>query len=247
MAGWVMSKKLELIIQVSLAILIIAAAAYLIYAYSGKYIDVYELNNNGVSSKAELKMKGVLVNGEIKIARNTLPSDHHQFMVSYRNPAGNEVFCRLPVSKKRYDSNEPGDLITVKYLASSPGTCMLSSEVDLNYNLLTLIMSLGAFFAALGLIFLIYIYIQYKRPNPGQKVELTTGFDKKEVNCPECGKIMKEGYIPSVGGISWRDREESTGIPTILSGLPGTIYWLKRPKLHAFRCRECKVVVFKHG
>jgi len=242
-----MSKKLELIIQVSLAILIIAAASYLLYLYSGKYYDVYNLDKNGISSKAEIKMKGVLVNGEIEITGNTLPSDHHQFLVAYGNPGGKEVFCRLTVSKKRYDSQNPGDIISIKYLETSPSDCMLSSELDLNYSLLTLMMSLGIFFAVLGLIFLFYIYTQYRKPKSGHPVELTTRFEKNGINCPECNRTMEEGYIPSVGGISWRDIDESMGIPTILSGLPGTIYWLKRPKLHAFRCRECKVVLFKHG
>jgi hypothetical protein len=70
--------------------------------------------------------------------------------------------------------------------------------------------------------------------------------EKEKLKCPECGSIMAEGYIPGVGGINWRERNDPIGLPTILSGLPGTTYWFKRPILHAFNCKECGVVTFRY-
>lgn len=243
-----MSKKLELIVQIALALVIVAASLWLTHTYAGKFIKIYRFESEGVVVESELRMKGIVIGGELEIPdHRTLPSDNHQFLVNYTNEKGNQFFCRLPVSKKRYESHESGQKLTVVYLSSNPSSCMLESEIEFNFSLLKAIVLAGLFFALIGLLFIYYIYRQYRKPREGESAGLTTEFGTLEMQCPECGSPMTEGFIPTTGGITWRDKGESTGIPTIISGLPGTIFWLKRPKLHAFRCRKCKNVLFKHG
>ena len=29
--------------------------------------------------------------------------------------------------------------------------------------------------------------------------------------------------------------------------LPGTTFWVKRPLLHAFNCKDCEIITFKYG
>ncbi len=241
-----MSKKIEFIIQISLAVLIILISSWFFYMYAGKFYHLYKLSSKGINTRGEIRIKGVFYNGEVKLSKNTLPSDNHHFLVNYTNNSGNQFFCKLPVSKKRYESHKPGDEVSIAYLPSVPDKCMLIPEIEFNYNLLSVIIGLGSFFSVLGVLFIIYIYGQYRKPDSAESVGLTTGFDRNQLNCPECGTGMSEGYIPVTGGITWRGKSESTGIPTIMSGLPGTVFWFKRPKLHAFRCYNCKNVVFKH-
>lgn len=242
-----MSKKLELILQLTLAVIIIMASLRFLYMYGGKFLHIYKLKDHGVLTKAEIRMKGVLTEGELELRDSTLPSDNHLFLVNYTGENGNDLFCRLPVSKNRYDSHKYGDFVSVSYHPSDPGRCMLVSEIEFNYGLLSFIAGAGLFFLLLGSAFIYYIYRHYRKPLSTEPAGLTTSFGRNEMNCPECGSLMDEGYIPVTGGITWRDRDESTGIPTIMSGLPGTVFWLKRPRLHSFRCRKCKNVIFRHG
>lgn len=242
-----MSKKIEFIIQISLAAVIILISLWFFYMYAGKFYRIHKLSSEGVNTMGEIKIRGVLYEGEVRLRENTTASDNHHFLVSYTNSTGNEFFCKLPVSKKRYESHDPGDVVSVAYLPADPGKCMLVSEIEFNYSLLSIIISLGLFFILLGLLFIVYIYSQYKKPDSAGSPFLTTSFENDRILCPECGTPMEEGYIPVTGGITWRERNESTGIPTIMSGLPGTVFWYKRPKLHAFRCRNCRNVIFKHG
>jgi len=67
------------------------------------------------------------------------------------------------------------------------------------------------------------------------------------VPCPRCEKSMSEGYLPLVAGLPWRDADEATGMPHALQGLPGTVAWRGRPRLHALRCEPCEIVILRYG
>jgi hypothetical protein len=68
------------------------------------------------------------------------------------------------------------------------------------------------------------------------------------MECPDCGGTMKEGYIPIVRAIHWREKDQPVGIAPAWKGLPGIkLSWLRPTKLHAFRCEQCEVVGFRYG
>ena len=92
-----------------------------------------------------------------------------------------------------------------------------------------------------------YVYRSFRKPDRPLPLTTHMDVDKNSVLCPRCGSKMNEGYMPTIGGVSWRDRNEAVGIPTIFSGLPGTTFWVKRPMLHAFHCEKCNIITFKYG
>lgn len=69
------------------------------------------------------------------------------------------------------------------------------------------------------------------------------------MECPTCKSIMEDGYIPIVGGIHWRRKGQRVGLPSMLTGLPGTVWWnpFRRPKLPAYHCPKCKIIIFVYG
>ena len=81
------------------------------------------------------------------------------------------------------------------------------------------------------------------------------GFLKK-FSFDEQGNQYKNYYTAESVGIAcgfllaalhWRAIEEPIGMPHALSGLPGTVGWRTRPRLHGFRCATCSIVTFKYG
>jgi len=58
---------------------------------------------------------------------------------------------------------------------------------------------------------------------------------------------MAEGYLPLLAGVHWRGPDDPVGMPHALRGLPGTVGLRTRPKVHAFRCEPCEVVIFRYG
>ncbi len=57
---------------------------------------------------------------------------------------------------------------------------------------------------------------------------------------------MEEGYIPVVCGINWRRKDQKIGLPTIFTGLPGTVWWnpFKRPNLPGYHCPKYHIIIF---
>jgi hypothetical protein len=99
---------------------------------------------------------------------------------------------------------------------------------------------------ALGSLF--FIRHSHKKTGPGNSSQLTTAIKSGETpNCPECGIKMAEGYLPMGFGIHWRNINQPVAIPTIFSGLSGTVFWLKRPRLHGYHCEKCRIIIFKYG
>ena len=71
--------------------------------------------------------------------------------------------------------------------------------------------------------------------------------DPAEVVCPACGKRMDEGYVPPLAGLNWRTLGQPIGVPHALGGLPGTVGWRERVKLHAVRCVPCEILTLQYG
>ena len=179
----------------------------------------------------------------------TSPSDEHRVMVSLLLPGGVSTVCTLRVSKSTYDVVSRRDELRVIYLPDDPSQCTLPDSIELNLYLITSLLAVAVFLLLLAAGFIFYIYKSFKKRPPGKPVPLTTdlGLPPGGLPCPRCGSPMTEGYMPTVGGVSWRDRDDPIGIPSMFTGLEGTAFWLKRPALHAYRCGHCRIITFKYG
>ncbi|MFP4145817.1 MAG: PF20097 family protein [Phycisphaeraceae bacterium] len=65
------------------------------------------------------------------------------------------------------------------------------------------------------------------------------------VRCPTCHARMEEGFVPTGGGMQWY-RKRDGGV-AFAESLPGTITWLRRARLPAWRCRKCQYVLLRYG
>jgi len=242
-----MSSKKDLIIPIILLILLGSVSLYFPILYIDDFIFYRNLQNKGVETGAVLSKKGIYSKGKLVRKKNTLPSDKHYFIVKFDTESGENIKCRFGVSKTTYDSISRRDQLRVIYLESSPEHCSLPNSVSTLYVLSLSVIVIGFLFLLIFIGFLFYVYRSFKKPKNPESLTTELIVNKDQVNCPECGKSMVEGYMPTIGGVSWRDRDEPVGIPTLLSGLPGTTFWFKRPKLHAFHCKNCNIITFKYG
>jgi hypothetical protein len=71
--------------------------------------------------------------------------------------------------------------------------------------------------------------------------------DPARLACPSCGAAMEQGALVPMGGVHWREIGAPIGLPSAFGGLPGTVGWRGRPRLHAARCTRCEVVTFRYG
>ncbi len=239
----------EIIIPIIILTLLILVPGWIIYNYLGDFIFYQKLSTDGVVKKATLENKGVLKDGEFHTSYTTLPSENHQFIVGYKTDDNKYVKCQVGVSQTTYDVISKRDELAVMYLPSDPLKCTLPSSVEINrYTLMSTLM-VACLFILLSIGFAYYIYKSFRKPVAGEEIKLTNNLELKGDNliCPRCGDKMTEGYLPTVGGVSWRDMDEPIGIPTVFSGLPGTTHWIRRPMLHAFHCKSCKIITFKYG
>jgi predicted RNA-binding Zn-ribbon protein involved in translation (DUF1610 family) len=70
-------------------------------------------------------------------------------------------------------------------------------------------------------------------------------------DCPVCGSKLERGYIASKA-ISWRDRKISNWWPPkgLLAGeliVSGGFPWQKIINVEAYRCRKCRLIIFRYG
>jgi hypothetical protein len=243
-----MKNKNELVIPVLVLALLVSVAAWILYGYTGDLYFYKRLRDQGVETTALVKMKAIMKDGALVRASVTSPSDDHRVMVSVRMPGGISTVCTLRVSKYTYDVISRRDILDVAYLPDDPSQCTLPDGIDLNLYLLGSLLTAALFLLLLAAGFSYYIYRSFRKPAPGKETPLTTALGiSGGIDCPACGAPMTEGYMPTVGGVSWRDRGDPIGIPTMFSGLPGTTYFIKRPALHAYRCEPCRIITFKYG
>lgn len=152
--------------------------------------------------------------------------------------------CTADTSRASFDETREGELLTVVYVEWKPGECELESTIEASAWVL------GSFIALLGFVALLLVALgaffhrSFTQPQaPVQRMPVQPG----EVRCPVCGKLMDEGYVPLLAGLHWRKLGDPIGLPHALHGLPGTVGWRSRPRLHAFRCVPCEVVTLQYG
>ncbi len=232
----------------SLVILIILIALWVPFKYGQDFLLNRALLNSGVVENAQIYKKGILVNGKLIWTQQTKPSDEHVFVVRFSTKRGTEDLCQFGVTQRLYNNSPLGMRISVTFLPESPQRCKLSYSIPGSQSILFkgLALSAGMLLLALGSI--LFIRHSHKKPGPGSSSKLTTEMRvESPLNCPECGIKMTEGYLPMGFGIHWRNINQPVAIPTIFSGLSGTVFWLKRPRLHAYHCEKCRIVIFKYG
>ncbi len=67
----------------------------------------------------------------------------------------------------------------------------------------------------------------------------------EKLDCPLCGREMKEGYVFSPRQILWTENEKNKVIENQSEMLVGVPMW-KSKKVAAYRCEECGIVTFEY-
>lgn len=156
--------------------------------------------------------------------------------------AGNA--CTASTSEAHHRALQIGELLPVVYRSERPGECVLAATLE---NSAALLWSLtGATAVILLLILWAGVALQRTFTAPAFLTSYLDA-DAKDVKCPQCGAEMVEGYLALLAGLHWREIGEPIGMPHALGGLPGTVGWRTRPRLHGFRCETCSIITFKYG
>lgn len=233
---------------VALIAFVTVIALYFPVKYGHDFLLNYMLLHKGVVENVQVIKKGIIVYDELVWTDQTQPSDNHQFQVQLPGAGKEENICQISVSKSLYDLTPAGSRISVTFLPGKPWKCKLSSSIQGTMSILMAGHALSAFMLLCAFGAAIFLYRSHKKPAPGDLSDLTTNMElDKEVHCPKCSEQMKEGYLPMGFGIHWRNIDQPMGLPTIFGVLPGTVFWFKRPKLHAYHCTRCKIVLFQYG
>lgn len=235
---------------VVLVILVAMIALWYPFRYGNAFLYNRRLINDGMNTMARIVQKGIFVNERLKWVDPYLtePSDDHHVRVELNGGNADPSYCQFGVSKSFYDNKPAGEKVPVTFLPDQPEKCKLTSGISGTQNILFVGMSLSSFMLLIALGAFYYIHRSYKEPSPESPNILTTEMEFDEpMDCPQCREEMIEGYMPMGFGMHWRKIDHPVGIPNIFSVLPGTIFWFKRPKLHAYHCAKCRIVTFKYG
>ena len=163
-----------------------------------------------------------------------------------RSPIAPDECVRYDTAIERAHENikQLGDVVGIVFSPSRPERCVLTSTLEASGFLLW---SLTGAIAALILMIVLLGLFVHRSYAATHELTSRLDVDPSSVLCPECGAKMSEGYLALLAGLHWREIGEPIGMPHALSGLPGTVGWRGRPRLHAFRCEGCSVVTFKYG
>ena len=242
-----MIKKKEFALPLILLLLVGMASLYITVKYLGDFLYYNNLTKNGVFTTSVISGKEIIDVKESAATGSSSASNSHILKLSYTTPDNKNQPCKAVVSKNVYERSSINNSIEVVYLEDDNKRCYLTENAQGLYILNLLAVCFGAVFLLIFLLLALYIYKSFKKRDYPVKLSTEFSVSKDKIVCPECGCEMSEGYIPGVGGINWRERQEPVGLPNMLTGLPGTIFWFKRPILHAFNCKKCSVVTFMYG
>jgi hypothetical protein len=137
----------------------------------------------------------------------------------------------------------PGDALRVVYSAER-GQCVAEATLERSRAVL------WALTSGVGCVLLLILAVgaglhrALRRPGSPQRL---MPVESGSVVCPACGGKMAEGYLVLLSGVHWREPGQPLGLPHALSGLPGTVGWRGRPRLHAFRCTSCEILTAQYG
>ncbi len=189
----------------------------------------YDLYANGVHAGAEIVEKVGGFDFQVRIASG--PRTGHE--------------CRVSPSAAIYDAKEVGDLVAVVIPPDEPDDCLLEATLEASGLALAVVAGMTGMLLLLLASVGVFVHRSYREAD----VTLTSHLDvdAKDMTCPSCGAEMAEGYVAVLAGLHWRAIDEPIGMPHALSGLPGTVGWRGRPRLHGYRCDSCCVVTFKYG
>jgi hypothetical protein len=152
--------------------------------------------------------------------------------------------CTAKTSESHLARLAPGDPLEVVVPDGRPDECVLVATLE---NSAALLWGIGGGVAMLVLMLVAAgVALQRsftRRLPPTTRLDLPSG----GLGCPRCDAPMSEGYLPLLAGLHWREPGEPVGLPHALSGLPGTVGWRGRPRLHAYRCAKCEIVTFQYG
>jgi hypothetical protein len=152
--------------------------------------------------------------------------------------------CTAGTSVKHHRALRAGDTLAVVYRTERPGECVLVATLE---NSAVLLWSLSGAIAIILLLILWAGVVAHRSFGAPPFLTSHLDADAKDVTCPQCGAEMTEGYLALQSGLHWRAIDHPIGVPHALGGLPGTVGWRVRPRLHGFRCEACSVVTFKYG
>jgi hypothetical protein len=138
---------------------------------------------------------------------------------------------------------EPGQTLQVAYRTATQ-SCVAQATVERSGAVLWALTSgVGCVLLLIALVGL-GLHRALTRPGaPQRRMEV----DPEALACPSCGGKLAEGYLVLLAGVHWREPGEPIGMPHALGGLPGTVGWRGRPRLHAFRCPTCEVLIAQYG
>lgn len=233
---------------VSLVVLVVIIALWVPFRYGKAALYNRNLLKRGAVENAQISRKGILVDNSLLWVDQTEPSDIHQLHLKLPGLGSEYTICQLGVSKELYDVSPPGSRIPVTYLPESPQKCRLTASLPGTQSVMLFGISLSACMILFASVASFYIFRSYRKTGLGSAGALSTEIRPGSgMHCPECDADMEEGYLPMNRGIYWRNLDEPVGMPTLFSGLPGTISWLRRQRLHAYHCKICKIITFKYG
>lgn len=151
--------------------------------------------------------------------------------------------CTADTSEGHLAAAVPGDVLEVVLPEGKPGECVLVATIENSAALLTAVAALLVVLVLVLVLLGLFVQRSFTRPGvPSTRFDLPPG----AAACPRCRAPMAEGYLPLLASVHWRDAGRPVGLPHALAGLPGTIGWRERPRVHAYRCPTCAIVTFQY-
>lgn len=230
-----MFRSKEAIVLIAMMFVLLAASAWVFIEFGPATYRYRELTNRGVDVEARV------------VAKEIRPDGRHHVTVAFETADAQRIECGFEVSRAGYDEIDPDQPITVTYVDRDPTTCMPPHIIATSRPFFYALVALAVFAILLVATFARVLRTAFRRPPVGEGMVLTTELGVSEMACPRCRAPMSEGYIPGGYGIAWRDRNEAIGLPGPFNSLPGSTFWFRRPKLHAFRCAECEIITLRYG
>jgi hypothetical protein len=238
-----MTKQRKLLILALILISMTVVIGCFIKPAFNMYLLYSRLDSEGLKADAKIIKKETQTDSSF-LGLFSSHAANNLVRVEFEDLRGNAHESVLGVSRLFYEEYDVGDVIQVLYLRDDPKQCKVAAYVESTKFMSKFVIICGAI-AWLLFVLLpgIVVTLVISRAERGE-IKL----DINEMRCPECCLSMQEGYVPLISGVNWRRKEESVGLLTVFSGLPGTVWWnpFNRPKLPGFHCPRCKVILFKY-